>query len=144
MGHVKFISGILMTALFIMAILMFSFNFAIDNNSPINLQNDTDYVIMNTELSQNLSQFTTDSASSSETLASSTLASGDTATATGGQFKVSFGTSMNMVYSALKGGYKKIFGSDTGFGIFLTALTSLLVYLGALYIYKAWIGSNPE
>lgn len=144
MGHVKFISGILMTALFIIAIILFAFNFAVDNEAPVNLQNDTDYVNIKDELTQNLSQFTTDAASSSETLASSTLASGDTATATGGQFKVSFGTSMNMVYSALKGGYKKIFGSDTGFGIFLTALTSLLVYIGALYIYKAWIGSNPE
>jgi hypothetical protein len=72
------------------------------------------------------------------------LDSGDQTTATGGQFKVGVGTMMKQTKNILNSGYKKIFGSDTGFGIFLTALTFLIVFTGTMYAYKSWIGRNPD
>lgn len=143
MGQVKFVVSLLLAALFGIAIISFAINFGEDNDSRVKLGDDPDFVNILEESKVEITDFEDDSSTASDALTESTIEPGDETVATGGQFKAGFGTSMRMVSSVIRGGFKKIFGSDTGFGIFLTALTSVLVFIGALYIWKSWRG-NPD
>lgn len=144
MGQIKFFTSILMAGLFAFAIIMFSISFANDNNAPINLINDSDFNTIRTELQGNITEFKTDSDSVSSSYFESTVNPGDEVTESGGQFKIGFFSMMKMSGTIIKSSYKKIFGSDSGFGIFLTALTAILIYMGVMYGYKAWFGRNPD
>ena len=144
MGHLKFTSSMLMIALFTIAIVGFAVNFAIDNESAVMLGDDADFNSVYTNQRDNVTEFFEDANASSTALIFSTLEQGDETTSSGGQFKGSVGTSLNMATNVIRVGYKKIFGADNGFGIFLTALISILIYFAAAYAYKAWIGRNPD
>jgi len=144
MGQIKFFTSLVLGILFSIAIIGFAINFGDDNNAAVKLSEDPDFVTINTDLTGNLSTFESDVGSASDSFFEAQLQSDDETTRTGGQFKVGIGSLTTMFGSILKGGYKKIFGSDTGFGIFLTALTSLLLYIGVMYGIKAWWGKNPD
>ena len=143
MGQIKFMSSIIMMALFTIAVITFSINFGVDNQSAVRLDNDSDFVNVRSDMVDEVTDFKKDSNSSSSALFSSTIEPGDETVATGGQFKVGVRTSLSMVTQALTGGFKKIFGQDTGFGLFLSALTGLLLWILGLYVWKTWRG-NPD
>jgi len=144
MGHIKFITSTIMAVLFAVAIIAFTIDFGNDNNAPVNLVDDPDFSDIKNEMTGNLTQFHIDANSSGVAFIQTQLETGDEVTKTGGQFKVGIGTAMKMVTSVIRSGYKKIFGSDTGFGIFLTALISILGFTAFALAYKAWVGRNPE
>lgn len=143
MGQIKFMTSIIMVALFSIAIITFAINFGIDNESAVKLGDDTEFVTIKNDMLGEVTSFKTDANSSSNALTSSTIEPGDETVATGGQFKVGVGTSMKMVTKALTGGFNKIFGKDTGFGIFLSALTAIMLWALGLYVWKTWRG-NPD
>jgi len=144
MGQIKFFTSVIMAGLFALAMVFFAINFGVDNNAAIALGDDSDFTSLRTELQGNLSQFTTDSNVSGNAFMKSSIESGDMVTATGGQFKVGVVTMMGITYSVMVTAYIKIFGSDSGFGIFLTALASILAWIAFLYAYKTWVGRNPD
>jgi len=143
MGLIKFMTSIIMASLFVIAILGFVINFGDDNNAAVKLSEDEDFVLIRTEITNNLSGFEDDVDLSSGAFTKSTIESGDQVTVTGGQFKVGILSATRMITSILKGGFKKIFGFDTGFGVFLTALIGLIVWIFAMLGWKAWAGRNP-
>lgn len=144
MGQIKFMTSIIMAALFAIAIITFTINFGLDNKSAVNLNNDSEFVTIKDDMLGEVSDFKdSDVPVSSDALITSTIEPGDETVATGGQFKVGVGTSMKMVAKSLTAGFNKIFGKDTGFGIFLSALTALMLWALGLYVWKTWRG-NPD
>jgi hypothetical protein len=144
MGHIQFTTSLIMVALFSIAVVSFAINFAIDNDSEISLQDDASFVTLNEIQQDNVTEFFDDANDSMAALILSTLDQGDETTVSGGQFKGSVSSTLSVATNAVRVGYKNIFGSDNGFGIFLTVLIGLLTYIGAAYVYKAWIGRNPD
>jgi len=133
-------------ALFIVAIIGFSLGFASDNSSVISISDDAE--LMNTygNVSGNVGGFQT---STSETLNSTlsttispTASSGTTTTA--GQYSISLGDLYGVAKNTLTLGYVKVFGSDSGFAIFITTFLSVIVFIFTYYIIKAWIGRTPD
>ena len=143
MGQVKLITGIVMSALFVLAIVVFSIQFGIDNDSAILLGDDPEYANIQSSIVGDVQQFNEDANTSSNTLLSTTQEAGDQSASSGGQFKVTATTAMTLVGTFLGVSFTKIFGQDTGFGIFLTAIGSILLWIIGLYIWKTWKG-NPD
>ena len=143
MGQIKFLSGIFMTSLFAIAIITFVINFGIDNDSSVTLDNDPDFSEINSDLTGDIQTFNINANTSSDTIMSTTQETGDQSASSGGQFKVGTATGITTVTRVIRIGFKKIFGEDTNFGVVFTLLTSLLVFISGLYIWKAWKG-NPD
>ena len=144
MGQIKLLSSIIMSVLFAIAILVFFINFGIDNNSDVLLSDDPTFTGMESSLRANITTFKTDVEDSSGALFNSSVTGEASVTETGEQFKVTVGTALGMSTTMFSSAYKRIFGQDTGFGVFLTAFFSLLVFIAAAYVYKAWVGKNPD
>ena len=143
MGQIKFLSSIFMTTLFAVAVVAFVINFGIDNDATILLSNDSDYAGLQSDLVGDVQTFNVNANTSGDTIMSTTQESGDQSASSGGQFKVGTGTAISSATKVLSVGFKKIFGEDTGFGIVFTLISSLLVFISGLYIWKAWKG-NPD
>lgn len=143
MGQVKLATSILMTVLFSLAIVVFTISIGADNNAYINLENDPDYANIQDNITGEVRSFVGDANSSLETGLLTTQESGDQSASSGGQFKVTAASSVRMLKTSLSVGYKKIFGEDSGFGIFLSGLLGMIGFTIGLYIWKTWKG-NPD
>ena len=143
MGQIKLTTNIILTLLFSLAIIFFAMNFAIDNESDLSLADDDQFISIKNNLIDEASSFKTSTNSSSSDLMKSTIESGDETTRTGGQFKVTFTNMIGVIEFVIGGSFKKIFGQDTTFGIFLTTFSSVIVFIFGLYIWKSWRG-NPD
>ena len=143
MGQIKLTISLIMTTLFVFAIIMFAVNFGIDNDASVLLSNDSDYTSITDDLSDNMETFNTNANTSFDTLMSTTQESGDQSASSGGQFKVGMTTLIGTAYTIIGIGFSKVFGENEGFGIFLTAITGILLWMAGLYIWKAWRG-NPD
>lgn len=145
MGQIKFITNLVLIGLFVIAIITFAVNFGYDNDTSINLANDSDFISVQSSLEGNISTtFYSDVNISSDAMHESTISTQTEATEGGTSFKVGAGTALGIAKDAITIGFTKIFGSDSGFGIFLTALGAILGYMSIMYIYKAWAGRNPD
>lgn len=146
MGLVKLIGSFILIAIFAIAITSYAVNFGEDNNTSMNLSEDSDMSSIKNLIESNLVDFKGQSNSSSSSFQKSKIESGDDNVATGGFFKTITGP-IEAVKSTLSLGNKKIFGSEQGnsqFGIILTVFSSFLVVLWILLIWKTWAGKNPE
>lgn len=144
MGQIKFMSSMVMIALFAIAIVVFSGMFAIDNNSMISIDNDTDYSGIRDNIESNIKIYYGEVNTSAESMYKSTISSQTEATEGGTSFKVGIGTGLSLAKTSITTAYTKIFGEDSGFGIFFTALLSVLGLISFMYIYKTWAGRNPD
>jgi len=142
MGLAKITMALMMVALFSIALVTFAINYGIDNNAQINLGQDDEFVASQSELRSNVEVFYSDVNISNDAFQSSTISSQTEASEGGTQFKVTPTNSLSMFKNALKTSFTKIFGSDSGFGILLTALISIVGFLVGLYAWRAWKG-NP-
>ena len=132
-----------MIAIFVVAIITFAVQFANDNDSDINLSNDTRFDNLNNNLKQNLTQLKNDSETSKEILDLTSITGGDQEIAgSGGQFKIGPFTAISLTIMSIKTGFNSIFGED--FNFILIAFTSLLTFLIGYYIIKMWLGKSSE
>ena len=143
MGQIKLISGMIMAALFTLSIVIFAAQFGVDNDASVMLTDDSDYDGLNDTIIGEIRDINEDANSSVNTLMGTTQDLGDQSATSGGQFKVTVSTVMGILTTQLGVGFAKIFGEDTGFGILLTAITSLLLWMIGLYVWKTWKG-NPD
>lgn len=144
MGHIQWTVSLVLIGLFAIAIIGYAVSFANDNNAAIDISDDPEISSLNTRVQGNVSQFISDSEGTYNSIINSTIAAGDTTTASGGQFKLTPASAIGTVKNIIQTGYVKIFGSDSGFSIFLTALFSLIGFITILLAWKAWAGRNPE
>jgi len=140
MGLIKYTTSLVMVALFVICILFFATNFAVDNDSQIILSSDADYVSMQSQIQANATQFSSDVGTQSEAFFTSAIKSGDVATESGGQFKAGIGTMKSVATSSLSAGFNKITGEDNNFAIIFGTISAILVFFGIAYAYKAWKG----
>lgn len=143
MGQIKLVSGLVMSILFVLALTVFAINFGVDNDASVLLSSDEDYANIQNDLTGQIQDFNSDSNTSINTLMATTQEAGDQSASSGGQFKVGALTALDIATGMVTVGFVKIFGQDTGFGVFLTALLSVIAWTLGLYIWKSWRG-NPD
>lgn len=135
--------SLIFIALFSIAIVSFAINFANDNNSAINLGDDPELNLLETNINSNLSGFRGSSQNTYQSIINSAVAEGSETTQTGGQFAITPLNVIPIVSNIIKVGYIKIFGSSNGFSIFMTTFIALLTMTMAFIIIKSWIGRSP-
>lgn len=144
MGQIQFTIALVMIGLFSVAVIGFATNFANDNSVAVDISDDSALSSLYTKQTGNLTQFGNDTQATYSSIANSTISAGDETTRSGGQFKITPVTAITFATSILYTGYTKIFGSDSGFAIFITTFLGLIVFIMGLYIWKTWAGRNPE
>lgn len=135
--------ALVMISLFSLAIIGFAINFASDNNSVIDIADDPQILSLNTNVKSNLSSFREGSESTYQSIIESSIETGET-TPSGGQFAITPLNALFVAKNILQVGYIKIFGTGSGFGIFLGTLLGVIGFIFALFIWKAWIGRIPD
>ena len=143
MGQISFSVSLMLIALFSIAIIGFAVNFGSDNDAYVQLSDDPELSDLYTKQRANMSSLREQSESTFTSIVESSIEEGET-TPTGGQFSITPGTLISTIKNIVKVGYVKIFGSGGGFGIFITAFISMLVFISGLYIWKTWVGRNPD
>lgn len=143
MGEIKFITGIALFIIFVVAILGFATNFSSDNNSVLNISGDNQLNKQNT-LTGGLDTFKLDVNQSAGEFAQSAISEGDSTTRTGGQFKVGLPSLFSSLSEGLGIVKNKIFGDSPAFFWLFTFFTSILVSIGIRYVWKTWKGGNPD
>ena len=143
MGQIKMIVNIVLISLFVIALITFSGNFGVDNETNVKLNNDSSFSSSSQSLQNNLTQFYTDANTSLFAGYQSTFDLTTGVTEGGTQAKVGFFTSLAQVKEVLSNSFGKIFGNDSGFEIFFSTFIALMGLIGGLYIYKTLRG-NPD
>lgn len=144
MGQIQWITSLVMIALFAFAIIGFAINFAIDNDAPVNINDDSQITGLYDDINTSTSTFSSGANQTMHSILNSTIESGDETTESGGQFKVNPVTALGAVEKVFRVGYIKIFGSGSGFGVFMTAFFAMLIFISGLLLWKTWAGKNPE
>jgi len=141
-GYIRLISGGALVALFVLSIVIFASQFAIDNDSDISLIDDSRYSSLNSTLRESITNLSEDAETSQEILFKTTLESGDEHSSTGGQFKIGPLTAMSLTISAFSTAFFSILGPEFSF-IALTFI-SMLTFIIGYYTIKGWLGRSPD
>jgi len=144
MGQINFTVALVMIGLFVVALIGFAINFASDNDAEVSLSDDPELSLLYTKTEGNLSRFDEGAESSYASIVDTTIDPAGQTTASGGQFAITPVNVIGVVKNILKVGYIKIFGTGSGFGIFITTFLGLLVFIMGLYIWKTWAGRSPD
>lgn len=143
MGQIQLTIALVSIALFSIAIIGFAVNFASDNNSVIDISDDAQLTGLDTDIRSNLSTFRSGSESTYQSIVESSIEEGET-TPSGGQFAITPLTVIDTVKNIVQVGYIRIFGTGSGFGIFLTTFIVTIGFIFGLYLWKTWAGRSPE
>ena len=135
-----------MISLFAMAIVSYAIGFASDNSTAVSISDDSDLSSLDTNLKSKQQQAFLEYNSSSDSFMKSTIKSGDEVFESGGPFKTSGQNStIRGVYNILNIAENKLLGGkDGGFGVFINSFIFLLGFIFVAYIYKTWVGKNPD
>ena len=131
-----------MTAVFVISIILFATNFAIDNNSAISIADDGRYGNLETSLRANLTTMATEAETSQEMLFATTLESGDEHSSTGAQFKIGPLTAVSLTLSSFKEAFGIVFGSS--FNWVALTFAALITFILGYFTIKAWLGRSPD
>ena len=140
MGQIQLTTSLILIGLFSVAIIGFAMNFAIDNDAPVSISDDAELTDLYSKTSGNLSGFNTASESQYQSIIETTVAPESGVSQSVGSFAVTPANSVGVTKNILSVGYKKIFGSDSGFNIFLVSLIGIIVFMLGLYLYKTLRG----
>lgn len=143
MGLIKTTTNFLLLMLFTVAIITFAINFGYDNDTSINLDDDSDFSGLKTNIEEETTTFYSNINTSSQAMAESTISTQTEATEGGTSFKTIPLVIYRQLRNVVSAPFAKIFGSGSGFGILLTILIGIIFLTVAMYIYKAWKG-NPD
>lgn len=141
MGQIKFVGALIMTALFSLALITVTTQFADENDASFSV--DEDFTTKKDNIDGHLTVWHSDSNKSSKSFTESEIQTQETFK-TGGQFKGGAVSSVGTVKEVLKLSFNEIFGEDSDFSPIFTALISFLTIVSMMYIYKTWVGRNPD
>ena len=142
MGQIKLIVALIMIGLFTIALMGFAINFADDNASPaeLHLDYDPEFSSLYDDTRTEAEGFKDESESTYSSILNTTIAPGSQTPQSAAPFALTptnaFGVVTNIFYVA----YQKVFGTGSGFGIFLTTFLGVIVFMIGLYIYKTLRG----
>jgi len=141
MGQIQLVISLTLIGLFSIAIITFGINFAVDNSSPISIADDAELSAMNTQVKNNVSSFQDNAQDTYSSILNTTISPGSDVPQSAAPFAITPLNAIGVVTSILYVSYSKIFGSGTGFGIFLTTFIGILGFVAILFIYKTLRGS---
>ena len=140
-GQIEFTVSLVCIALFVVAILSFAVGFANDNDAAVNLADDSEMTSLRSGTSADASEFNKDSESTYKSIIDTTIEPGSDVIQSSGPFAITPTNVIGITKNVISVGYKKIFGSGSGFSVFLVTFLGLLVFIIALLIWKTWKGS---
>jgi len=146
MGQIKFLVSLAFIVVFTLAVVSYGVGFANDNVVAVSITNNSDFSGFADDLSSKSKTGFDEINSSALGFEESELDSQDFAFRTGGTLK-QFGrnSSILAVFSTLDVIQNTIFGGkDGGFGTVFNWISALLLLISAMYVYKTWIGRNPD
>jgi len=142
-GYIRLISGGVFSAIFIISIILFAINFANDNDSDINLINDSRFTNLKTELNSTVINLKDKANSSQNALFSTTTDIGnDEESSSGAQFKIGPYEALGLAGTSFAVAFNSIFGSE--FNFILTAFLTMITFMIGFYTIKAWLGRSPD
>ena len=144
MGEIKFITGLVMFVIFAIAVTSYAISFGVNNGAYVNINEDSEINSLNLSMTTGMDNFRRDVDNGSSGFFSTSISAGDDTTRSGGQFKLGFKSLKDTFKSFTDVVKNRLFGGSPEFAIVLTALISLLVYIGIRYIWKTWKGGNPD
>lgn len=140
MGTIQITIALVSIMLFTVAIIGFATNFASDNQAPIDISDDSEFSTLDTNAKSNATYFSDNSSSEYQSIIESTIPVGAQTIQTASPFAVTPSSTLGTLRNILQVGYVKIFGSNSGFNIFIVAFLSLLILIIGLYLYKTLRG----
>ena len=143
MGLQQLTISMVLIGLFSIAIIGFAVNFASDNSTSISLSDDDLMSSLDTNIQSDINTLPSSAESTYQSIVESSIDEGET-TPSGGQFTITPVNSLSVVKNIIEVGYIKIFGSGSGFGIFLSSFIAILSILFGFYVWKAWAGRSTE
>ena len=143
MGIAKLSISLTMIALFTIAILGFAINFAADNDAAVDISDDSQLTSLYSNAQSNASGINDAAEDTYQSIIDTTVEPGSDIIQSAAPFAITPFSLLGTVTNIMQVGYIKIFGSGTGFGIFLSTLSGLLVLLLGYFIVQLWKGGNP-
>ncbi len=140
MGLITVTKSLLFITLFTICIIAYATNFSVDNETIINIQNDSNLDSLEGDLRLIQGEFQTDANASADAFIKSKLRQGDEATEGGGQFKIGPRSLLDSTKKIGTTSNKALFGGNVNFEVFAIALISFLVFIIGAYGWKAWKG----
>lgn len=140
MGQIQTILALLLVSLFALAIIGFAISFGNSNDAAVKITDDSEISDLYTTTSSSASDFKDDSESQYASIVETTLEPGAQTAQSVGPFAVTPANVIGVFKNTLQVAYQKIFGTGSGFGIFLTALLAMVVFVLGLYLYKTLRG----
>ena len=144
MGMESTLKSSVLITIFVICIVTFAVQFAIDNDSDISIAGDSRFTGLNSSLRSNITSDLKDDAEDVQGIILLTNMVGDDTdiSGTGAHAKIGPFTAMAMTVSSLTAGFNAIFGPE--FGFILIAFVSLMSFLLVYYIAKAILGRDPN
>lgn len=145
MGQINYTISIVLFVLFALSLVVFVTQFSIENNAYVNLGDDPD-LNFSQDVKSNMSSWTVVIDNTSDSFYKLEINERGYTSKAGGEFKASGRSLIPTVKEFVVFAYRKIFGSDTssGFYVFVEALVAVLGLIMILYMWKTWIGRNPD
>lgn len=143
-GQMQWIISLITIGLFTIAIISYVTLFASDNNSAIDISDDTQVSGLLVTTTSNVSSFTPEAESTYASIINSTIAPGSITTTGSGQYAITSTSAIGTSKNIIQVGYQKIFGSGNGFGLFMTALLGIIGTVTILYVIKLWRAGIPD
>lgn len=140
MGQIQLTTALIMIGLFSVAIIGFAVNFAEDNNAPVNLTTMPEITTLYSQSETNLSSFNANASSQYQSILETTIAPASGSAQSTGPFEITWKNVYSLVKNIMDVGYTKIFGTDSGFEVFLITFEGLILFMAGLFIYKTLRG----
>jgi len=146
MGQIKFMISLAFIMVFSIAVVSYGVGFANDNTVAISINNNSDFDGFNTELEDVSENLKSEINSSAFGFGESEFGAGDFAFRTGGTLKQSGrNSSIKALFSTLGVVEDTLLGGkEGGFGVITNIMVSMLILISFMYVYKTWIGRNPD
>ena len=144
MGQIQWTISLVLIGLFSIAIIGFALNFALDNNAAVKISNDPEISGLYSDSVSGIEGFNDGSSDSYASIINSSIEAEGTTTQSVGQFAITPANVVGVTTNILRVGYRKIFGSGEGFGLFITTFLGLIVFITGLLLWKTWAGRNPD
>jgi len=143
MGQISLTISLIMIGLFAIAIISFAMHFADDTGAAVSISDDPELMELYSDSDRDISDFSDKAEESYTSILETTIEPGSDSPPSSKPFEITTSSASGAAKNILKVGYTKIFGSEGGFNIFLTAFFSVLTLMGILYVIKTWRG-NPD
>jgi len=146
MGQIKFALSFVFIVVFTIAIVSYGIGFANDNNAVVSLANNSDFSGFDSTLKDVSKEGFNEFNASDLGFQRTELDAQDFAFRTGGVLKqLGRNSSTVAVYKTLGVIEKTIFGGrEGGFRVVFNWIIFSLGLISLLYVYKTWVGRNPD